>query len=143
MSGPISVHRITSDSSIPRIEKNELVLRFPLQSWGPLEDGEITATMLQHVLRDWRDGRYPFEAEMITSGLSRCLKRAQYEVEAQRAQEEFGNEMIVSEDGKSQTAKWHIEAGKRHEASRRYSPYIMSEPRVEIVAAADIESDVE
>jgi len=130
--GPISVTTITGgDNSGPRIEKNELVLRFPLHSWGPLEDGDITATMLQHVLREWNDGRYPFEAEMIANGLSTCLKRAQYEVEAQKAQEEFGHEMVVSKDGRSETARWYIEALKRHEAARD-RPYIMSEPEVEI-----------
>lgn len=128
--GPISVTTITADTVVPQVEKNTLVLRFPLYSEGPL-DGETLAMMLREIMRDWNDGRYSFNAEMMCHGLAGCLRRALYEVEVQKASDEFGHEVIESEDGRSRAARWSIEADKRYAEMRK--PWIMTEPEVEIL----------
>jgi hypothetical protein len=125
----ISVTRITDDTPLPDIQRNTLVLKFPLDSWGPL-DSEALAKMLREVMRDWNDGRLSFNVEMVSNGLSGCLKRALYEVIAQAAVDEFGTEIVENEDGSRNVSRWSIEADKRYAAMMQ--PWITSEPEVEI-----------
>ena len=65
--GPISHHKITADSE-PVIEDHTLTLTFKLQSYiaDELDYAEL-ARMLYERLRDWNDGRYPFNAEMVSA----------------------------------------------------------------------------
>jgi hypothetical protein len=128
--GPISVTSITANTVVPPVERNTLVLKFPLYSEGSL-GCEALARMLKDVIRDWNDGRYSFNAEMLGNGLSRCLKRALYEVEAQKASEEFGPEVVESEGGSGYVSRWSLEADKRYAEMRK--PWIMVEPEVEIL----------
>jgi len=120
--------RITADT-LPDIQRNTLVLKFPLDSWGPL-DGDALAKMLREVMRDWNDGRHSFNAEMVSNGLSGCLKRALYEVVVQEAIDEFGTEVVENEDGSGNVSRWSIEADKRNAEMKQ--PWIMSEPEVAI-----------
>lgn len=129
MSGPISVHRISADSPLPEIKDHTLTLKFKLQSWGELDRDEL-AKMLQCVFQDWNDGRHPFDAEMITAGLARCLKRAVYHTIEKEAQDEFGHELVPRSDGMGDTSRWCLEADKRF--AERKKPWINSEPEVEI-----------
>lgn len=128
--GPISVSTITADTVVPPTETHTLVLKFPLHSKGPL-DCESLATRLREAIRDWNDGRYSFNAEMLNQGLVGCLDWALYEVEVKKASDEFGHEVVESEDGRSRVARWAIEADKRYAEMRK--PWIMAEPEVEIL----------
>lgn len=128
--GPISVTPTTADTVVPSVQKNTLVLKFSLHSEGLL-DCESLAPMLRDIIRDWEDGRYAFNAEMMCVGLSGCLKRALYEVEVQKASEEFGHEVVENADGSGDVSRWSLEADKRYAEMRK--PWIMTEPEVEIL----------
>ena len=108
----ISKHTITADSVVTEIKNHTLTLKFPLCSEEELDTVEL-AKMLQYVLRDWQDGRRCFPAEMIASGLNRCLQRAVLGTVEKEAQEEFGCEVVPSAHGKRETSKWYIESSKR------------------------------
>ncbi|MHC4188408.1 MAG: hypothetical protein ACYSUB_01860 [Planctomycetota bacterium] len=125
----ISKITITANTPTPKIKKYTLALKFPLHSEEELDTAEL-AKMLQYVMREWNDGRHPFEAEMVESGLSRCLKQAVYEAISKEAQDEFGHETVTSHSGRGHTSKWYIEAQKRYDEKRK--PWVMSEPEVEI-----------
>jgi len=128
MSGPISVTTIRAGDKRPPRQKRTLTLKFRLEDSEGF-DCETLATMLQHYMRDWQDGRRPFDAELVESGLSRCLKRAVSDTFEEEAQKEFGHEMVqVRPDSK--VARWYLEARKRYEQCRK--PWIQAEPTVEI-----------
>lgn len=129
MSGPISITTIDGSTPIPERHEARLVLEIPLDSFdGPI-DPEI-GTMLTHIMRDWRDGRYPFEVEQVKNGLHQCIKWACRMLLEQKMQDKYGNEMVVSEDGRSRTAKWHLEAS----AAKLIYPWMNEEiiARVEV-----------
>lgn len=128
--GPISHHKITADSE-PVIEDHTLTLTFKLQSYiaDELDYAEL-ARMLYERLRDWNDGRYPFNAEMVSVGLGRCLNDAFYNLVEKECQDEFGNEMVPHEGGNGYTAKWCLEAEKWY--AKRRKPWLNSGPEVEI-----------
>lgn len=128
MSGPISVTTIRAGDNVPKTQKRTLTLKFPLESSEDI-DGENLATMLQHYLRDWQDGRRPFHAEMIQVGLSRCLNHALLDTLEKEAQEEFGHEMIQVRPN-SKVARWYLEAQKRYDQCQK--PWLQPEPIVEI-----------
>lgn len=86
------------------------------------------ALALNRILDDWSDGRYPFDVEMIYEGIQRALKQAAYQGNQKTAQEKFGGEMVVSDDGRTQTARWHLEAQKM---PLDY-PYLHSSPKAKI-----------
>ncbi len=130
MPSPIMSVRIGNDDDLPDIKDYTLTLKFKLQNWGELADSDELARMLQYVLRDWNEGRYPFDTEMITAGLSRCLRRAAYNVVEKEAQEEFGHETVTTHEGRGEIAKWHLEAEKRFAETKK--PWTNSEPEVEI-----------
>jgi hypothetical protein len=122
--------RISDDDNLLDIKDYTLTLKFKLQNWGKLADPDELARMLQHVLRDWNEGRYPFDAEMIVAGLSRCLRRAVYHTVEKEAQDEFGHEIVTTHEGYGNTAKWYLEAEKRFAETKK--PWTNSEPKVEI-----------
>lgn len=109
MSGPIS---ITTLNSIPvRDRQNKkLVIEIPLEKFG--DEIPDFGEMMTHILRDWRDGRYPFDVEMIKDGVYRCMKWAMYEMVCEEMQNKYGNEMVAREDGSGSTARWVLEADK-------------------------------
>lgn len=127
MSGPIAMYQIGDD--LPEIKDHTLTLKFKLQSWGELDCDEL-AEMLRHVFQDYSDGRHPFDVEMTTAGLARCLKRAVYHTIEKETQDEFGHERVPHSDGRGYTSKWSIEADKRFAERKR--PWINNEPEVEI-----------
>lgn len=129
MSGPISSQTISADDPVPEVFEYDLTLSFKLTSQEELDYPELES-MLRHVLRDWRDGRHPFNAEMLQEGLSRCLKNAMYHHIERQCQQEFGREMVVSHGGRGKTAKWHIEAQKRY--AKCQHPWLQDEPEVTI-----------
>jgi hypothetical protein len=105
----ISTTTITGDTPMPEMHDGTLVLKIPITSYdGPI-DPEL-ASALQNVLRDWRDGRYPFEVEQIRVGLWTCLKRAAYELIQVAMQEKYGRAMVPNKSGN--TARWYLEAQK-------------------------------
>lgn len=113
------------------IEEHTLTLKFRLQSYIADElDCDELARMLHEALRDYSDGRYPFNAEMVSVGLGRCLNDAFYNLIEKECQDEFGNEMVPHEGGNGHTAKWCLEADKRY--AKRRKPWLNSEPEVEI-----------
>lgn len=130
MLNPIMSVRIGNDDNLPDIKDYTLTLKFKLQNWGELDDSAELARMLQYALRDWNEGRYPFDAEMIVAGLSRCLSRAAYNVVEKEAQEEFGHETVTTHGGHGETARWYLEARKRFAEAKK--PWTDSEPEVEI-----------
>ena len=113
MSRPISVTTISADTPLPEQHDYTLNLKVKVSTFDEALDKESFTYMLNSLLDDWMDGRRPFEVEMIHNGLYRCLKRAAYDVVCKQTQDEFGNEMVVSEDGSRQTARWHLEAAGR------------------------------
>lgn len=125
--GLISSTTITSDTPTPKTYEYEMTLKFKLTSWDKPLDTEL-GVALSRILRDWNDGRYPFDVEMIQRGLHQCLKQAAYQVVQKAMQEKHGNEMIESADGRSQTAKWYLESQK----VKIEAPYMSSEPEVKI-----------
>jgi hypothetical protein len=106
----------------------DLILKFKLRSWEELDPAAL-AKMLRGVLRDWDEGRYPFEAEMISAGLDRCLRRAVYNTVEEEAREEFGNELVPN-NAKGNTSRAYLEAEKRYAVLKK--PWFMPEPEVEI-----------
>jgi hypothetical protein len=127
--GPISVHTISDD--VPERKDYDVTLTFKLSTFGDSLDCPALTRMLHEVLRDWRDGRYPFMAEMVQHGLSECLKRALYEVVAEEAKKEFGHEMVPHSNGRGHTARWALEADSRFADMEK--PWLNSEPEVRIV----------
>lgn len=125
----IQRHTISADDPIPEVFEYDLTISFKLNSLEELDYPELES-MLHHVLRDWREGRYPFNAEMIQVGLDQCLKHAAYLQIERKCQQEFGREIVVSDDGRSETAKWHIEAQKQFAKCQR--PWLDNEPEVKI-----------
>lgn len=125
---PIATYKITGGTSSD-IEDYTLTLKFRLRNQGKLDCAEL-AEALQNVMRDWDEGRYPFDAEMVSAGLERCLKHAVSSIVTRKAQAEFGHEMVRHAGGSGSTAKWYLEARKRSVA--RKQPWIISEPVVEI-----------
>jgi len=111
------------------IKDYTLTLKFPLRNQGELDCAGLAAS-LRDVLRDWDEGRYPFDAEMISVGVGRCLKHAVYQLISQNAQDEFQHEMVPNASGNGYMSKWHLEAEKRSKVQQH--PWIMSEPEVEI-----------
>jgi hypothetical protein len=129
--GPISRHTITGGDYEPVLEDHTLTLKFKLQSYIADElDCDELARMLHEALRDYMDGRHPFNAEMVSVGLGNCLNGAFYNLIEKECQDEFGHETVPHEGGNGYTAKWCIEAEKRYAAARK--PWLNDEPEVEI-----------
>lgn len=133
--GPISRHTIKGGNYEPVLEDHTLTLTFKLQSYIADElDCDELARMLYERLRDWRDGRHPFNAEMVSVGLGHCLNDAFYNLIEEECHKKFGNEMVPSTNSKGEvnggTAKWHLEAQKRYAKARK--PWLNEEPEVEI-----------
>ena len=99
----------------------ELNLKIKLATFNDELDCEAFSKMLELFLDEWQDGRRPFEVETLRSGMCRCIRRAAYEVLCQQTQEEFGTEVVVSEDGRSDMSRWVIEADKRKSVVPEYS----------------------
>jgi hypothetical protein len=132
--GPTAVYQISSD--FPRERKEyELTLKFKVNTFDDPLDCPAIEKMLNHVLNDWREGRHPFEAEMISDGLTRCLKRAMFMAIEEQTQQEFGNEMVPHSDGKGRTARWHLEAGER--SKKMQSTYFSDSPKAELMRHDD------
>jgi hypothetical protein len=91
----------------------ELNLKIKFSTFDEELDCEAFAKMLEWGMDTWQDERRPFDAEMLRNGLYQCTKKAAYEVLCQQTQEEFGTEVVVSEDGLSEMSRWVIEADKR------------------------------
>jgi len=123
----ISSTSITSDTPVPKMYEYEMTLKFKLTSWDKPLDTEL-GVALGRILRDWDEGRYPFDVEMIQRGLHQCLKQAAYQVVQKAMQEKHGNELIESADGRSRTAKWYLESQK----APLDQPDISCEPTVRI-----------
>jgi|GEM_PF-4282390 len=105
----------------------KLTLTYKLTAPEPIDPDEL-AEFLQYAFQDYRDGRNGFFTEMVTHGLLKNMNTALYEGECRKAQGEFGNEMVSSHGGRGHTAKWYLEATKRH--AKRAKPWINSEPTV-------------
>ena len=127
MSGPISITTISGDSEPVECHEYQLVLKIPMRFYEEDLDPR-TAQALQNVLRDWRDGRHPFYAEMVTEGLWKCLTSALQRCIVEDCQKEFGREMVQVSEG-HQASRWNLEAQKR----KPNLPYMSEEIEVEIV----------
>jgi len=108
----------------------ELTLKFKMTTLGQALDPGV-ATLLAKIMVDYSDGRLPFEAEMIYTGLERALKQAIWHYCQKQMQQEYGDEVVTSEDGN--TAKWYLEAQKMMEA--------MSVPLLNYCSKISIERD--
>lgn len=113
MSGPISIVTI-DDSPRPECRDYTLTLTFKAQTWGGAVDPDL-ATQIGNVLRDWRDGRYSFDAEMIQRGLKNVVEQAIFQTCQKRADEKYGNEM-VQVSPTCRTSRAHMEAEKEFKA---------------------------
>jgi len=127
--GPISSHTIRADDPVPESHDYELTLTFKLTSLEELDYPEL-GSMLQHVLWDWRDGRYPFHVEMVYEGLAQCLKNAMYHHIERQCQQEFGREMVITHGERGKTAKWYIETQKRYAECKHH--WLQDKPEVKI-----------
>jgi hypothetical protein len=109
----------------------KLTLEFKLSTSGEPIDPDV-AVMLNHILSDWNDGRNPFSSEMIAAGLRQCLKDAVYHTCQKKAQEKYGNEMVVSDNG--EIARFAIEADKAFEVLIKSLafPQLYIEPKARI-----------
>lgn len=115
------ISKTTIDKDTPTVKKCELTLKVSLHSLEDIPAKQLQ-TMLQHVLHDWNDGRYPFDVEMFKHGLNKCMLNALMSVIEKEAQDEFGHEKVVSHGGRQHTARWYIEAQKRYaEASEPWT----------------------
>jgi hypothetical protein len=99
----------------------ELNLKINFSTFDEELDCEAFAKMLEWGMDAWQDGRRPFDVEMFRNGLYECMKKAAYEVLCQQTQKEFGTEVIVSEDGLSEMARWAIEAEEREQVVPEFS----------------------
>jgi len=63
---------------------------------------------LYYLLTDYNDGRYPFDVELFSNGLRRCIKRAVIQAVEEVHGERYKGQYITTEDEKSSTsmAKW-------------------------------------
>lgn len=126
MNGPISVTTISGNDEPPKIKEYEIVLRIPVSFY----EGDFhprTRDYLWNILRDWRDGRYPFYVEMLKEGLWKCLTRAISDCIVEDCQKEFGREMVKVSEG-HHSARWNLEAQKR----KPQLPHMHEEIEVEI-----------
>jgi|GEM_PF-2992559 len=106
----VSKRTIKADDPVPTPHHYELTLTFEMTQYGSPVDPDL-ATALNRILHDWRDGRHPFEAEMVEEGLRMCIKNALYQCCQKRAMEKYGNEMVhLTETW--QKSRWSIEAEK-------------------------------
>lgn len=136
MAGPISKTTITGGTPPTNDHKYELTLKFKLCTYDEELDAQALGDMLDNVLRDYQDGRHPFEVEMIISGLDRCLKRARYECVCDQMQEKYGNELVTSADQRSNLARWHLEAGEAIKTAP--NPSFYNDARAEIKEVTDV-----
>lgn len=74
------------------------------------------ASVLQWILTNWSDGRYPFSSELITHGLTLALRRAVEEAVSEVEGQKFGGETVPYFDANGiengATAKWLITTEK-------------------------------
>jgi len=123
----ISRTTIDADTPLPTCHDATLVLEIPITSYdGPIEP-EL-ARYLELALHDWCDGRYPFHVEMLKAGLHDCIKSAAGEIVCGRMQAKYGREMVASDDGRGETARWHLEAQKE----KPVIPYMREDIKVRI-----------
>jgi hypothetical protein len=125
--GLISSTTITADTPLPECHEYEMTLTFKMRSWdGPLDPRFAKA--LKSIFSDCDDGRYPFCVEMMENGLSDCMKWAAQAAVNAAMQEKHGREMVESDDGRSRTALWYLEAQK----AKPVVPYICDTPLIGI-----------
>lgn len=125
--GPVSITVIDNSTPIPVRHSATLTISFPLDSYeGPIDPA--IAENLEYLMHCWDEGRYPFCVEMVKNGLHDCLKVAARDVVEKAMQRKHGREMVVSPDGRSQTARWLIETEK----VKPVVPYINESIKVKI-----------
>jgi len=90
------------------------------------------ATMLNNFLGAWRDGRRPLEVEILHDAFERILKLAARECLAKELEEKYGNEMVDSEGGQHQTAKWYLELYKREKEISKMLPFLHEDWKAKI-----------
>ena len=104
-----------------------LTIELDFMTWDKPVNPELSE-MLNHVLQDWSDGRYPFDVEMLYEGISRAIKKAAQHVVQKEMDDKYGDEMVVSEDGNSRMSRAYLEAAK----APLDVPYINGEARAKI-----------
>ena len=102
---------ISGDTPAPAAHDYSLTLTFKFTEFDKPADPKL-ATAMNNILADWNDGRYPLCVEMIQEGLYQVMKNASYHLNQQRAQEEYGRE-VVEISPNQQRARWSIEADKQ------------------------------
>jgi hypothetical protein len=107
----ISVTTIDASKPAPKPFDYELTIKFPITTFGQPID-PFVAPALNDVLDDYRDGRRPFCVEQMEDGLNRCIENAVYQAIQRHMRMMYGDEMIPYDDGRGESARWHLEAGK-------------------------------
>lgn len=95
-----------------------VTLTFKAHTWDKKVDPDL-ATQMGNVLRDWDEGRYPFDVEMVQEGINRVIKQAMYQACQKRADEKYGNEMLPTKDDKGEVngsiSRAYMEAQKEYD----------------------------
>ncbi|MHC4703105.1 MAG: hypothetical protein ACYTFQ_21270 [Planctomycetota bacterium] len=110
--GPISITTISGDASDLDVREYEITLKIKGTFYRGESPPKNLGLMLNNFLRAWRDGRRPLSVEVMQDAFERILRDAAGECVAEEMRKKYGNEMVASEDGRSHTAKWHLEACK-------------------------------
>jgi hypothetical protein len=120
--------------------KYTITLTFKAETWGPPVDFDL-ANQIEKELRNWDEGRYPFDVEMIHHGLDSVIQWAIYQVCKNKADKKYGCEMVQISPT-SRASKAMLEASKEHKkiinnfASGRLH-LNTDEPRVKIEEAGE------
>jgi hypothetical protein len=127
-----SKHTISADTPIPERFDYELTLTFKVTQYGSKVDPDL-AVALNRIFRDWRDGRHPFNVEMVSEGLCASIKNALYQCCQKRAMEKYGREMVQLSDT-HQKSRWSIEAEKEFDKLWKAGdyPYFCDAPEIKI-----------
>jgi hypothetical protein len=94
-----------------------LTVEVPIRIYGGGRLPDVGAA-LNTIFRDWRDGRYPFQVEMLTVGLEQCFNNAIYMAIQKDCQEKHGDEM-VQVDENTQRSKWSMESERIYEEYKK------------------------
>lgn len=107
----ISTTTISGDDSYPEPKDYEITLKIKVTKYDGNGLHPALGAMMNRVLEDWNEGRYPFFVEQMHQGLEDVFKNAVYAAIQRDCQEVYGKEMVEVSPNHKQS-RWSIEASK-------------------------------
>jgi len=100
---------ISGDDKTSEARDYEITIKVKVTAYNGDKLHPAIGAMMNNVLNDWREGRYPFFVEQMHEGLEATFKNALYAAFQRDCQEEFGTERVKI-DETSRRSRWIIAA---------------------------------